>query len=77
MSEYNKPAQKENRTRYDWVEKVVHWELCKKFKFDFTTKWYKHEPDSVLENETHKILWDLEMQTDHLMPFRRPDQEII
>ena len=25
----------------------------------------------------HKILWDFEIQTDHLIPARKPDQEII
>ena len=25
---------------------------------------YMHYPESVLENETHKILWDFETQTD-------------
>ena len=29
--------------------KVIHWEMCKKFKFDFTKKWYMHNPASVLE----------------------------
>ena len=28
-----------------------------------------HKPESVLENETHKILWDFE--TDYLIPARR------
>ena len=27
--------------------------------------------ESVLENETHKILWDFEIQTDPLIPTRR------
>ena len=27
-----------------------------------------HKPGSVLENETYKNLWNLEMQTEHLMP---------
>ena len=31
-----------------------------------------HEPESVLENETHNILWDFEIKTDHLIPARRP-----
>ena len=26
-----------------------------------------HNPEYVLENETHKILWDFEIQTDHLI----------
>ena len=26
-----------------------------------------HKPESILENEMHKILWDFEIQTDHLI----------
>ena len=33
-----------------------------------------HNPESVLENETYKILWGFEIQTDHLISARRPDQ---
>ena len=50
------------KTRYDWVEKVVHWELCKKFPFVDTNKWYMYNIESVLENETHRLLWDFEIQ---------------
>ena len=32
-----------------------------------------HNPESVLENETHKLLWDFETQTDHLTSARQPD----
>ena len=56
---------------------MIHWELCKKFKFDHTTRWYKHKLEPILENDTHKILWDFEIQTDHLIPARRPDLVII
>ena len=31
-----------------------------------------HKPESVLENEAYKILGDLEIQTDHQIPTRRP-----
>ena len=34
MSECSKLAQKENKTRQDWVGKVINWEICKKFKFE-------------------------------------------
>ena len=50
-----KLAQSEYKTRHDWAEKVIYWELCKKFKFDHTNKWYMHNPESVLDNETHKL----------------------
>ena len=36
ISEGSKLAQKEYKTGHDWVGMVIHWELCKKFKFDHT-----------------------------------------
>ena len=32
-----------------------------------------HKPESIPENETDKILWDFEIQRDHLIPVRWPD----
>ena len=32
-----------------------------------------HNQDSVLVNETPKLLWDFEIQTDHLISARPPD----
>ena len=72
-----KLAQKEYRTRHDWVGKVIHWEMCKKFKFDHTNKWYMHNPAPVIENDTHKLLWNFDIHTDHLILARRPDLIII
>ncbi len=51
--------------------------IIKKFKFDHTNKWYMHNPAPVLENDSHKLLWDFDIQTDHLIPARRPDLIII
>ena len=36
-----------------------------------------HNPAPVLENVTHKLLWDFNIQTDHLIPARRPDLILI
>ena len=32
-----------------------------------------HNRAPVLENATHKLLWDFNIQTDPLIPARRPD----
>ena len=48
ISECSKLAEKEYKTRHDWVGKVIYRELCKKLKFDHTSKWYMHNPESVL-----------------------------
>ena len=58
---------------HEWVGKVIHWELGKKLKFDHTNKWYMHNPEFIPENETHKLLCDFEIQTDHLISAGRPD----
>ena len=38
---------------------------------------YRHKPESVLENRTIKILWDLEIQTDSQILSRRAELELI
>ena len=36
-----------------------------------------HNPAPVPENNAHKLLWDFDIQTDHLISARRPDLIII
>ena len=36
-----------------------------------------HNSESVLENETHKVLWNFDTQTDHLISTRRPALMIV
>ena len=47
--------------------------LATKCNFEAGDKWYEHEPESGLENEDYKILWDFSIQTDHVIEARRPD----
>ena len=55
----------------------MKWEMCKKFKFDHTNKWYMHNPAPVPENDTRKLLWDFDIQTVYLILSRRPDLMVI
>ena len=78
ISECSKLAQKElAQTRHYWVDKVIHWEMCKKFEFDHRSKWYMHNPAYVRENDKHKLLWNFDIHTDHLISARRQDLIII
>ena len=36
-----------------------------------------HSPESVQENETHKILWNLEIKVDYFILVGKPDIELI
>ena len=77
ISECRILAQKNYKTRRDLVVKGIHWEMSKKFKFDHMNKWCMHNTASVIENDTHKLPWDFDWQTDHLISARRPDIIII
>ena len=77
ISESSQFLRKEYKTRYYLVGMVIHWEMCKKFKFDHTNKWYMQNPAPVLENDTHKLLWDFDIQMDYLITARKPDLIII
>ena len=77
ISKCSKLAQNEYKTRHDWAGKIIPRELCKKFEFDQMNNWYMHNSESVLQNETHKILWDFEIQTNHLKSARQLDLVIL
>ena len=36
-----------------------------------------HNPAAVLENDTHKHLWDFDIQMDHIILARRPNLIVI
>ena len=55
----------------------MHWKLARKCNFEARDKWYKHEPENVLENEDYKILWDFSIQTDHVIEAQRTDLVVV
>ena len=77
VSGCSKLTQKEYKRRHDNPGKNVHWKLARKCNFEARDKWYEHEPESVLENEDYKILWDFSIQTDHVIEARRPDLVVV
>ena len=77
VSGYRKLAQKEYKRRRDNLGKIVHWKLARKCNFEAGDKWYEHEPESVLENEDYKILWNFSIQTDHVIEARRPGLVVV
>ena len=57
--------------------KIVHWKLARKCNFEAGDKWYEHEPESVLENEGYKILWDFNIQSGCVIEAWRLDLVIV
>ena len=77
VSGCSKLAQKDYKRSHDNLGKIVHWKLARKCHFEAGHKWYEHEPESDLENEDYKILWDFSIQTDHVIEARRPDLVLV
>ena len=47
--------------------------ILQKFGLVGEFKWYNHKPASVVENDRVKILWDFNIQTDHVIQHGRAD----
>lgn len=60
--------------RHDNLCKYIHILLLQKHQHHAEqTKWYKHDPSPIYENETSKILWNFSIQTDHRINHNKPD----
>jgi len=55
----------------------VHWSLCETYHIKRSEQWYQHTTEPVIETESIKILWDMNIQTDHVMEHRRPDIVVV
>ena len=72
ISKCSKLAQKEEKAGHDREGKVIHWEMRRKFRFDHANKRFIHNQATVLGNDTQKLPWDFDIQTDHIILARRP-----
>ena len=78
ISECSKIAQKEYKTRHNWMDKGIHWEMCKEIEIWPYEQMVYIQPNSCPgEWHTNKILGDFNIQTDHLISPRRPHLIII
>ena len=77
VSECSKLAQREYKRRHDWVSRRVHWEVCRMYGIELRENWYEHDAAPVAENDRCKIIWDFDMQTDHVIQTGRTDMIVI
>ena len=72
IAQCKKLAQKEYHQSYYNIARIVHLALCQKFGLVGQVKCYNHEPAIVVENDRVEILWDFNIQTDHILPIEGP-----
>ena len=66
--------------RHDNVCKLIHMQLARKYELldnNIEEKWFKYDPEPLLEDENTKILWNFPIQTDHLVRHNKPDLLVI
>ena len=52
-------------------------EIEQDIQIDPIYKWYLHKPESVRENESHKPIWGIAVQSINVILARRPDEVLI
>ena len=72
ICECEKLAQTDKR-RHDSVAKKLHRDLCRKNGFKCGNKRYEHKPESIMEKDCVKLLWDFNIRCDNIIEARRPD----
>ena len=77
ISECKCLAQKEYKRGHDNIARLVHGALGCKYDLRRSEKWYDHQPDGVVKSERCKILWDMNIQCDHVIEARRPDIAVV
>ena len=56
---------------------IVHRNICQHYNLPIHWKPWLHKPEMISENDDVKILWDMEIQTDRIIPGRRPDIVVV
>ena len=74
MSKWGKLAKKKYEQRHD-IGRYVQWQFSEELGFSRATIWYKHEPESVVEN--FKIMYDFTILCDHMIEARRPNIGVV
>ena len=68
---------KEQKKRHDNIAKTEHLELCEKIGLVGKAKWYNHTSARAVQNERVKILWDINIQANHVIQYKRSDIDVM
>ena len=77
ISECSKLAQVEYKKRRDNVARIIYSLGIVWCAWVGQSKWYEHQPQSVSETDKTKVLWDFNIQCDHVIEARRPDIMVV
>uniref|UniRef100_A0A0L8I5I6 Uncharacterized protein n=1 Tax=Octopus bimaculoides TaxID=37653 RepID=A0A0L8I5I6_OCTBM len=59
--------------RYDRLGQYIQWNACKYYRIKFHDKWYRYNPEDVVNGKSVTILWNFLIQTDRKIDSNRPE----
>ena len=59
--------------RHNQVASIIHWNICRHFQVPVECRWYRHQPDRLVETDDIKVMWDTTIPTAGKIKANRPD----
>ena len=59
--------------RHNQVASIIHWDICRQFGVSVESRWYRHQPDRLVETEDMVLMWDTTIPTARKIKANRPD----
>ena len=59
--------------RHNQVASIIHWNICRHFQVPVEHRWYRHQPDRLVETDDIVVMWDTTIPTAGKIKANRPD----
>ena len=59
--------------RHNQVASIIHWDICCHFGVPVESRWYRHQPDRLVETDDMVLMWDTTIPTAKKVKANRPD----
>ena len=68
-------AKTEYISRHNKAAAYLHWSICKDHDIEIIDKWYKHKPETLMNNKDNNItiMWDMPVHNDRTISKNRPE----
>ena len=59
--------------RHNQVASIIHWNICRHFQVPVECRWYRHQPDRLVETDDIVVMWDTTIPNAGKIKANRPD----
>lgn len=66
-------APRDYTERHNQVASIIHWDVCRHFGVPVADRWYRHQPDKLVETDDIIMMWNTTIPTAGKVKANRPD----